>query len=66
MTNKEVLLDKIASRNARVGVIGLGYVGLPLVVEFAHSGFLSTGFEVDVRKAAAINRGVFASDIRML
>ncbi len=57
MTNKEVLLDKIASRNARVGVIGLGYVGLPLVVEFAHSGFVSTGFEVDARKSDAINRG---------
>jgi UDP-N-acetyl-D-glucosamine dehydrogenase len=57
VTHKEVLLDKIASRNARVGVIGLGYVGLPLVVEFAQSGFLSTGFEVDARKAEAINRG---------
>ncbi|MGE0887541.1 MAG: nucleotide sugar dehydrogenase [Blastocatellales bacterium] len=55
--NKHVLLEKIASRTARVGVIGLGYVGLPLVVEFAHSGFESTGFEVDDRKADAINRG---------
>jgi UDP-N-acetyl-D-glucosamine dehydrogenase len=57
VTNKEVLLDKISRRSARVGVIGLGYVGLPLVVEFAHSGFLSTGFEVDARKADTINRG---------
>lgn len=57
MSNKQVLLDKIADRSARVGVIGLGYVGLPLVVEFGHSGFLSTGFEVDPRKAEAINRG---------
>lgn len=55
--NKNVLLEKIASRQARVGVIGLGYVGLPLVVEFARSGFVSTGFEVDQRKADAINRG---------
>lgn len=55
--NKQILLEKIASRDARVGVIGLGYVGLPLVVEFAHSGFLSTGFEVDARKADALNRG---------
>ncbi|MBL8168757.1 MAG: nucleotide sugar dehydrogenase [Acidobacteria bacterium] len=52
-----MLLEKIASRDARVGVIGLGYVGLPLVVEFAHSGFLSTGFEVDARKADALNHG---------
>ncbi|HMV49925.1 MAG TPA: NAD(P)-binding domain-containing protein [Blastocatellia bacterium] len=55
--HKHTLLDKIASRTARVGVIGLGYVGLPLVVEFAGSGFESTGFEVDARKADALNRG---------
>ena len=55
--NKHVLLEKIASRTAKVGVIGLGYVGLPLVVEFAGSGFDSKGFEVDARKADALNRG---------
>lgn len=54
---KESLLARIANREARIGVIGLGYVGLPLVVEFAHGGFKSTGFEVDLRKAEAINRG---------
>ena len=57
MSNKQVLLDRIAQRSARIGVIGLGYVGLPLVVEFGHAGFVSTGFEVDPRKAEAINRG---------
>ncbi len=55
--NKHILLEKIASRTAHVGVIGLGYVGLPLVVEFAASGFNSTGFEVDTRKADSINQG---------
>ena len=54
---KEEFLDLIESERARVGVIGLGYVGLPLAVEFAHKGFSATGFEVDERKAAAINRG---------
>lgn len=54
---KNTLLEKIATRQARIGVIGLGYVGLPLVVEFARGGFHSTGFEVDSRKADAINRG---------
>lgn len=54
---KNTLLARIADRQARIGVIGLGYVGLPLVVEFAHGGFRSTGFEVDERKAGAINRG---------
>jgi len=41
-----------------VGVIGLGYVGLPLAVEFASKGFPATGFEVDSRKADSINRGL--------
>jgi UDP-N-acetyl-D-glucosamine dehydrogenase len=57
VTNKQQLLGKISARTARVGVIGLGYVGLPLLVEFAQGGFNSTGFEVDARKADAINRG---------
>jgi len=55
--NKKKLLDKISAREARVGVVGLGYVGLPLLVEFARGGFNSTGFEVDAKKAEAINRG---------
>ncbi len=57
MDHKQQLLDKIASHTARVGVIGLGYVGLPLAVEFAGAGFKATGFEVDPRKAETINRG---------
>ena len=55
--SKQQLLERIAGRRARIGVIGLGYVGLPLVVEFAHAGFAATGFEVDARKAEAIGRG---------
>lgn len=55
--NKHLLLEKIAAQSARVGVIGLGYVGLPLMVEFGHAGFVTTGFEVDARKADTINRG---------
>jgi len=51
------LLDRIHSRQASVGVIGLGYVGLPLAVEFAHAGFDVTGFDVDATKAAEINAG---------
>jgi UDP-N-acetyl-D-glucosamine dehydrogenase len=52
-----VLLDRIRSRQARVGVIGLGYVGLPLAVEFARAGFTVTGFDVDERKTTEINTG---------
>jgi UDP-N-acetyl-D-glucosamine dehydrogenase len=51
------LKDRINSRQARIGIIGLGYVGLPLAVEFAKAGFEVTGFDVDVSKVDAINRG---------
>ena len=54
---KNELISKITEKRATVGVIGLGYVGLPLVVEFAASGFKGIGFEVDQRKADQINAG---------
>ncbi|OGS13129.1 MAG: UDP-N-acetyl-D-glucosamine dehydrogenase [Elusimicrobia bacterium RIFOXYA2_FULL_58_8] len=47
----------IGEGRARVGVIGLGYVGLPLAAEFARSGFETTGFEVDKAKVSAISKG---------
>ena len=53
----DTLLDRIRTRDARIGVIGLGYVGLPLAVEFARAGFTVTGFDVDAKKAAQINCG---------
>jgi UDP-N-acetyl-D-glucosamine dehydrogenase len=52
---KDELEKLIAEKRARVGVIGLGYVGLPLIVEFALRGFDSIGFEVEERKAGEIN-----------
>ena len=51
------LLDKIRSRTARTGVVGLGYVGLPLAVELAKAGFRTTGIDLDVRKVDAIGEG---------
>jgi UDP-N-acetyl-D-glucosamine dehydrogenase len=51
------LLDKIRSRKARTGVIGLGYVGLPLAIEFARAGFHAVGIDVDQRKVDAVNGG---------
>jgi UDP-N-acetyl-D-glucosamine dehydrogenase len=58
MTNHfEELRRKIETHSAHVGVVGLGYVGLPLVVEFAHAGFCVTGIDVQQSKVDAINRG---------
>jgi UDP-N-acetyl-D-glucosamine dehydrogenase len=54
---KEELVELITKKGATVGVIGLGYVGLPLVVEFARNGFAAVGFEVDQSKADQINAG---------
>jgi UDP-N-acetyl-D-glucosamine dehydrogenase len=51
------VIDRIRSRTATVGVIGLGYVGLPLAVEFARAGFDVTGFDVDGSKIDLINAG---------
>jgi UDP-N-acetyl-D-glucosamine dehydrogenase len=51
------LLEKINNRTARIGVIGLGYVGLPLAVEFAHAGFDVTGFELNEEKVRLVNAG---------
>src|SRR4051812_32744575 len=55
--NTASTLERIRARQARVGVIGLGYVGLPLVVEFARAGFDVTGFDVDAAKTEQINAG---------
>jgi UDP-N-acetyl-D-glucosamine dehydrogenase len=54
---KEQIISLIKEKRANVGVIGLGYVGLPLLVEFASSGFSAIGFEVDTNKADQINSG---------
>jgi UDP-N-acetyl-D-glucosamine dehydrogenase len=51
------LTEKIRSKTARVGVVGLGYVGLPLAVEFAKVGFSVTGIDVQAGKVDALNNG---------
>ncbi|MCA1589200.1 MAG: nucleotide sugar dehydrogenase, partial [Acidobacteria bacterium] len=54
---KNEISKKIADKTARIGVIGLGYVGLPLITEFCLKGFEGIGFEVDEKKAEDINAG---------
>src|SRR6185369_5562185 len=51
------LLELIRSRKAKTGVIGLGYVGLPLAVEFGRAGYEAIGFDLDARKVNAITEG---------
>ncbi|MFH1612913.1 MAG: nucleotide sugar dehydrogenase [bacterium] len=51
------LQEKILKKQAKIGIIGLGYVGLPLSVEFAKSGYDVLGFEIDEKKVDLINNG---------
>ncbi|HUS04950.1 MAG TPA: nucleotide sugar dehydrogenase [Bryobacteraceae bacterium] len=57
MSIAEDLSSKISARTARVGVVGLGYVGLPLAVEFAKAGFNVVGIDVQQSKVDQVNRG---------
>ena len=54
---KDKLQKKIASRDYNVGIIGLGYVGLPLARAFFQAGYKVTGFDVDPAKIAALEAG---------
>lgn len=54
---KNEIIDQIQNKNAVIGVIGLGYVGLPLIVEFAGKGFDCIGFEVDEKKTESLTAG---------
>jgi UDP-N-acetyl-D-glucosamine dehydrogenase len=49
------LLAKIETRKARAGVVGLGYVGLPLAVEFGKAGLTTVGIDLDQRKVDEVN-----------
>jgi UDP-N-acetyl-D-glucosamine dehydrogenase len=51
------LLKKIRSKKAHIGIIGLGYVGLPIVIEFCKKGFPVTGFDIDKKKVESLKQG---------
>ena len=51
------LLNKITERSAKVGIIGLGYVGLPLAIRFSEERFQVVGFDIDVKKVNILNAG---------
>jgi UDP-N-acetyl-D-glucosamine dehydrogenase len=66
------LLDRIERRKANLGVIGLGYVGLPLAVEFGHAGYRVHGFDIDAKRVSELTKGrsyiqdVPSADVRTL
>lgn len=55
---KQTLLDKIQTRQITVGVVGLGYVGLPLAVEKAKAGYKTIGFDIQAKKVDLVNQGI--------
>jgi UDP-N-acetyl-D-glucosamine dehydrogenase len=57
MTSKESLIKKLKNKDAKMAILGLGYVGLPLAVVFAEAGFNVTGVDPDPRKIEAIKKG---------
>jgi len=57
MTIKQTLLERLNRHEAKVGIVGLGYVGLPLAVEFAETGFTVLGLDVSAAKVQQLNRG---------
>jgi UDP-N-acetyl-D-glucosamine dehydrogenase len=57
MSAKEVLIQKLKDKNARIAILGLGYVGLPLAVVFGEAGFHVTGVDPDKRKVDALLKG---------
>jgi UDP-N-acetyl-D-glucosamine dehydrogenase len=64
VSNKKDLINKILNKTAVIGIIGLGYVGLPLAVESAHKGYKVIGFDIQAQKVNRINLGVnYISDI---
>ncbi len=57
MDHKKTLLGKIENKTAIIGVVGLGYVGLPLVLRFTEEGYRVVGIDIDAEKVAKLNRG---------
>src|ERR1051326_324529 len=53
----QALEKKLQSKTAKIGIVGLGYVGLPLAVEFASKGFLTVGIDLDRNKVTSLAAG---------
>ena len=57
MTTKQTLTNRLQDKTAIIGIIGLGYVGLPLSLRFAEAGFKVIGFDIDPDKTEQLNHG---------
>ncbi len=57
MSQRDYAIEKFMSHRARIGVLGLGYAGLPLACTFAENGFETLGFDIDMHKIEALRNG---------
>ena len=63
---RQALLAKLADRSARLGVVGLGYVGLPLALRYAQVGYPVLGFDIDAAKIESLAQGrSYIAHVRM-
>ena len=58
MTTKDTLIKKLQEKTAKIGILGMGYVGMPLAVVFAEAGFNVLGIDPDQRKVDTFNKGI--------
>src|SRR5512139_4169171 len=58
MSTKETLIKKLQDKSAKIGILGMGYVGMPLAVVFAEAGFNVLGIDPDPRKVDTFNKGI--------
>ena len=55
---KEIILKNIAEKKVKIGIVGMGYVGLPLALTFVEKGFMVTGIDIDEKKIKSLENGV--------
>ena len=66
MHTLENLVEKMESRSAVIGVVGMGYVGQPLALQFSKVGFEVIGFDIDAQKVRGLNEGVSSIEISII
>ena len=66
MNTKQTLITKLQNKTAIIGIIGLGYVGLPLSLRFAEAGYKVIGFDIDPDKAEQLNNGKSQKTIKVI